>query len=238
MPGRPPRAYAVNDLVEETSQTYVCIVAHTSGVFATDRAAGNRQRVDGDNGSLNGNNTWAGTNNFDGAVDFDGPVDLGTGAATWAPASGTVNLTAAAVTVATAPAGDSDTSPASTAFVQAAVGKVHVQKFTSVPTTVTLTIASPSVLSWTGHGLAIGQAFRLTTSGNLPTGVAVSTTYFVISAGYGANSFQFSATRGGAPVKWVVVWHPFTSRESSFSAVVGSNALLLGLRDGALWPRR
>jgi hypothetical protein len=33
-------AYAVNDLVTETSLVYLCLVAHTSGTFATDLAAG------------------------------------------------------------------------------------------------------------------------------------------------------------------------------------------------------
>jgi hypothetical protein len=33
-------AYAANDLVTESNNLYVCIVAHTSGTFATDLAAG------------------------------------------------------------------------------------------------------------------------------------------------------------------------------------------------------
>lgn len=81
-----------------------------------------------------------------------------------------------------------------------AIGAVRVQKFTSPPTTVTMTIASPAVLSWTAHGLPIGGAFQLTTTGALPTGVSANTTYFVIAAGYGANSFQFSATSGGTAI--------------------------------------
>lgn len=77
---------------------------------------------------------------------------------------------------------------------------MYIQTFTSPPTVITVTIASPAVLSWASHGLAIGQAFQVTTSGSLPTGMSPSTTYFVISAGYGANSFQFSATRGGSAI--------------------------------------
>lgn len=34
-------AYAYKDLVEINDEVYVCMTAHTSGVFATDRAAGN-----------------------------------------------------------------------------------------------------------------------------------------------------------------------------------------------------
>lgn len=34
-----PTAYAIGDIVEQSSLLYICIVAHTSGVFATDLAA-------------------------------------------------------------------------------------------------------------------------------------------------------------------------------------------------------
>lgn len=56
-----------------------------------------------------GDNTLSGDNNYTGANDFTGGTAL----------------------VATASAGDSDTSAASTAFVQAAVGKVYIQTFTA-----------------------------------------------------------------------------------------------------------
>lgn len=82
----------------------------------------------------------------------------------------------------------------------AAVGVTRIQTFTSPPTTITMTIASPAVLSWTAHGLAVDQAFQITTTGALPTGVTASTTYYVVSTGYTANSFQFSATRGGTSI--------------------------------------
>jgi hypothetical protein len=77
---------------------------------------------------------------------------------------------------------------------------VRVQTFTSPPTTVTVTIATPAVMSWTAHGLPVGGAFQVTTTGALPTGMAASTTYYVISSGYGANSFQFSLSPGGAAI--------------------------------------
>jgi hypothetical protein len=122
------------------------------------------------------------------AVDFDGAADM----------------TGRTPTVATKSAGDNTTAPASTAFVAAALAvataKVYTQVFTSPPTTITMAIAAPAVLSWTAHGLPIGGAFQLTTTGALPTGVSASTTYYVISAGYGANSFRFSATPGGAAI--------------------------------------
>lgn len=66
--------------------------------------------------------------------------------------------------------------------------------------TFTVTIATPGVISLTAHGMNIGDSFYVTTTGATPTGLTVNTLYYVIAAGYGANSFQFSATRGGAAV--------------------------------------
>lgn len=65
---------------------------------------------------------------------------------------------------------------------------------------VTMTIASPAVLSYTAHGFQIGQPFQLTTNGALPTGVSSDTTYYILAAGFGANSFQFALTAGGTPI--------------------------------------
>lgn len=64
--------------------------------------------------------------------------------------------------------------------------------------TVTITIASPGVISWTAHGLLAGSQVRLTTTGALPTGLAVDTTYFVIPVD--ANSFQLAATQSGTAI--------------------------------------
>ena len=64
--------------------------------------------------------------------------------------------------------------------------------------TVTITIASPGVVSWTAHGLLAGSQVRLTTTGALPTGLAVDTTYFVIPVD--ANSFQLAATQSGTAI--------------------------------------
>jgi hypothetical protein len=63
--------------------------------------------------------------------------------------------------------------------------------------TVTMTIASPAVVSWTAHGLSAGDAVVFNTSGALPTGVTAGTTYYVLSAGLTANAFEFSTTVGG-----------------------------------------
>lgn len=77
---------------------------------------------------------------------------------------------------------------------------VAFQKFSTVPATITVTIASPGVVTWTAHGLSIGSAFQFTTTGALPTGITAGTTYFIVSTGFGVNSFQFSATSGGVSI--------------------------------------
>ena len=62
--------------------------------------------------------------------------------------------------------------------------------------TVTMTIASPAVVTLANHDLAPGQAIRFRTTGALPTGVTAGTTYYVKSTGLATSTFQFSATEG------------------------------------------
>jgi hypothetical protein len=64
--------------------------------------------------------------------------------------------------------------------------------------TVTITIASPGVVTWTAHGFSNGNAIVLTTTGALPTGLTAGTTYYVVSAA--ANTFSLAATVGGAAI--------------------------------------
>jgi hypothetical protein len=72
-------------------------------------------------------------------------------------------------------------------------GAVQVGQFT-------VTIASPGVFTLTAHGLSVGSAIKLTTTSALPTGLSAGVVYYVIAAGFGANSFQVSLTPGGAAV--------------------------------------
>lgn len=67
-------------------------------------------------------------------------------------------------------------------------------------TTVTVTIATPGVVSWTAHGLPAGWPVKFSTSGALPTGITAGTVYYVIATGLTANTFQISATPGGSAV--------------------------------------
>jgi hypothetical protein len=65
-----------------------------------------------------------------------------------------------------------------------------------VSDTVTITIAAPGVVTYTGHGLVAGTAIQLTTTGALPTGLTADTTYYVKTV-LSANTFTLSATVGG-----------------------------------------
>lgn len=66
--------------------------------------------------------------------------------------------------------------------------------------TVTMTIASPGVMTAVAHGLTVNDAVVFTTSGSLPTGILAGTTYYVIATGLTADAFQVSATAGGSAV--------------------------------------
>lgn len=69
-----------------------------------------------------------------------------------------------------------------------------------IASVVTISQASPAVITWAGHGLAVGQAVVFSSTGSLPTGLTAGTTYYVIANGLAANTFQVSATPGGTAV--------------------------------------
>lgn len=70
-----------------------------------------------------------------------------------------------------------------------------------VPTsTVTITVATPGVVTWNNHGLAAGQPVVFTTTGALPTGLTAGTVYYVVAGGLTANSFSVAATAGGTAI--------------------------------------
>lgn len=62
--------------------------------------------------------------------------------------------------------------------------------------TVIITIATPGVVTYTGHGLQTGDWVQITTSGALPTGLTASTTYWVVYVD--ANSFSLATTKANA----------------------------------------
>jgi hypothetical protein len=64
--------------------------------------------------------------------------------------------------------------------------------------TVTITIATPGVLTWTAHGRSDGDRVVLATTGALPTGLTAGVAYYVVSAD--ANTFRLALTAGGAAI--------------------------------------
>lgn len=71
----------------------------------------------------------------------------------------------------------------------------------SPASTVTMTIASPVVVSWTAHGLPSNTPVVFTTTGLLPTGLSTNVVYYVVlSTVPEVNTFKVSATPGGTPL--------------------------------------
>lgn len=65
--------------------------------------------------------------------------------------------------------------------------------------TVTVTIATPAVVSVPNTCIA-GQEVFFNTTGALPTGLTAGTTYYVIAAGLTAGTFEVSTSAGGSAV--------------------------------------
>lgn len=72
---------------------------------------------------------------------------------------------------------------------------------------VTTAVASPGVVGWTGHTLVGNQAVSFTTTGALPTGLTVGTTYYVVPGAtlIAGVSFEVAATLGGTPINFTGV---------------------------------
>jgi hypothetical protein len=67
-----------------------------------------------------------------------------------------------------------------------------------VSSAVTISNASPGVVTWTGNQLQNNDPVLLTTTGGLPTGLSTATKYYV--KGLSGNTFNLSATPGGAAI--------------------------------------
>ncbi len=64
---------------------------------------------------------------------------------------------------------------------------------------VTITIASPGVITWPAHDLAAGSAVVFSTTGGLPTGLTAGTIYYVAEDVHlTANTFAVSDTKAHA----------------------------------------
>jgi hypothetical protein len=65
---------------------------------------------------------------------------------------------------------------------------------------VTITNASPGVVSWTSHGLVANAPIFFDSTGTLPAPLSGAVVYYVSATGLTANTFQISATLGGASI--------------------------------------
>jgi hypothetical protein len=99
--------------------------------------------------------------------------------------------------------------------------------------TVTITIASPGVVTYTSHGLAANAPVSFSTSGSLPTGLTAGTTYYVKTV-LDANTFTVSATSGGSVIntsgtqsgthKLVPTGSRYSVAAGGFISVIGAGA--------------
>jgi len=64
--------------------------------------------------------------------------------------------------------------------------------------TVTISNASPGIVTWAAHGLNIASPVNFTTTGGLPTGLSVSTNYYVCSTSFAAGSFAVATSVANA----------------------------------------
>lgn len=95
---------------------------------------------------------------------------------------------------------DSQNSAVYTTVTAEALSDTSTGTLARISPICTITIASPWVVTLTGHNLAATSPIKFATTGALPTGITAWTTYYVIAAWLTANTFQFSTTSGGAAV--------------------------------------
>ena len=77
-------------------------------------------------------------------------------------------------------------------------GKVESTATYAYPT-ITVTIASPGVVTYTAHGMLANAPLSFATTGALPTGLVAGTTYYVKTV-VSVDTFTVSATAGGAAI--------------------------------------
>ena len=88
--------------------------------------------------------------------------------------------------------------------------------------TMTVTIASPAVVGCTSHGLNNGDSVFMTTSGALPTGLAINNNYYVINAT--GNTFNVSSTFSGSAINTSGTQSGTHILHSGFSKAIGAIA--------------
>lgn len=91
---------------------------------------------------------------------------------------------------------------------------------------VTISQATPGVVSWPAHGLIAGTPVVFQTTGGLPAGLTAGTTYYVAATALTANSFTVSATAGGAAISTTSAG---TGTHTAEARAVGMTDMFYGL---------
>lgn len=94
------------------------------------------------------------------------------------------------------------------------------------PVNVTITIASPGVVTQTAHGLTNGTTVAFSTTGALPTGLTAGTVYYVVNAA--TDTYEVSATSGGASINT-------SGTQSGTHSVISSPNKGNALSDASKW---
>jgi microcystin-dependent protein len=94
----------------------------------------------------------------------------------------------------------------------------------------TITIGSPTIVNCPGHIFYPGQKIIFTTTGSLPTGMTANTPYYITTAGFTPNSFEFTSIMFGPPINTSGI-------QSGSHGVTGTFDLELQRFDGVTDPR-
>lgn len=124
------------------------------------------------------------------------------GDGTWATPAGGGNVSGSGTPVVGDLAAFSNTS--GTAILGTGYNANQIPGVVPTTATVTMTIASPTVITWSSHGLAANTPVYFTTTGALPTGLtafadlANPTPYYVIGSSITTNTFQVASSVANA----------------------------------------
>ncbi len=143
---------------------------------------------------LNGGLQVVGTSIFTGLLTVSGTATL--------TSLGTGNLISSGTGVVSAPIGQLYGTNTSDNATTGNIGEYIEAKFTPTTGTVTITIASPAVITWptppySGSGTWTAPIV-FTTTGSLPTGITASTVYWVIGSSLSGNTFQIATSVANA----------------------------------------
>lgn len=100
--------------------------------------------------------------------------------------------------------------------------------------TVTITIATPGVVTWTGHGFETGQAISFVTTGALPTGLSAGTTYYVSATGLTTDTFQLASSYANAVAGTPVINTSGTQSGVHTGIIYGSSTVAVTFADHGL----